>query len=81
METAKRPVAQVFMLVLALLGVGISIYLTLVHYDQKDVPLVCSTRGFINCENVLTSPYALVPGLIGAVCCRRSRWPPKSKVA
>jgi uncharacterized membrane protein len=62
METAKRPVAQVFMLVLALLGVGISIYLTLVHYDQKNVPLVCSTRGFINCENVLTSPYALVPG-------------------
>jgi uncharacterized membrane protein len=41
-------------------GLGISIYLTVVHYTS--VPLVCSTSGAINCELVLSSPYALIAG-------------------
>ena len=63
MMTTRRPAGQLFFIIVAIIGVGISMYLTLVHYDHKDVPLVCSTGGFINCENVLSSPYALVPGM------------------
>lgn len=61
MGAIRRPTGQIFFFVLSLIGVGISIYLTLVHYNTN-VPLACSTSGFINCENVLASPYALVPG-------------------
>jgi uncharacterized membrane protein len=34
--------------------------LTIVHYTS--VPLVCSTTGAINCEQVLSSPYAVIAG-------------------
>ena len=46
--------------VASLAGIGISIYLTAVHYTS--VPLVCSTTGAINCEAVLTSPYSVIAG-------------------
>ncbi len=62
MVTTKRPAGQLFFWIVGLIGAAISVYLILVHYDQQNVPLVCSTRGFINCENVLSSPYAVVPG-------------------
>src|SRR6266516_5115723 len=52
--------SQVLLLVLSLLGVGISIYLTSVHYEN--VPLVCSESGLINCTRVLSSSYSVVPG-------------------
>ncbi len=42
-------------------GIAISGYLTTVHYS--DVPLVCSSSGVVNCEQVLTSSYADVAGL------------------
>jgi uncharacterized membrane protein len=52
--------SQLLLLVLSLLGVGISIYLTSVHYEN--VPLVCSESGLINCARVLSSSYSVVPG-------------------
>jgi len=51
---------QIALLLLSLLGIGIAIYLTAVHYEN--VPLFCSTRGFIDCSRVLSSAYSVVPG-------------------
>ena len=45
---------------LALVGLGISIYLTVVHYAQGQVALLCATSGTINCEQVTTSPESSV---------------------
>jgi len=47
-------------LVAGLAGLGVSAYLTIVHYTS--VPLVCSTSGAINCEQVLSSPYGVIAG-------------------
>jgi uncharacterized membrane protein len=52
--------SQVLLLVLSLLGAGISTYLTSVHYEN--IPLVCSESGLINCTRVLSSAYSVVPG-------------------
>jgi uncharacterized membrane protein len=52
--------SQLLLLVLSLLGAGISIYLTLVHYEN--VPLVCSASGLIDCARVISSSYSVVPG-------------------
>jgi uncharacterized membrane protein len=41
-------------------GLGISIYLTAVHY--AGVPLACPANGTIDCEAVLSSPYAVIAG-------------------
>jgi uncharacterized membrane protein len=45
---------------LSLASAGIAIYLTAVHYENA--PLICSTRGLIDCSRVLASPYSVVPG-------------------
>jgi uncharacterized membrane protein len=42
------------------IGVGISVYLTVVHYAA--IPLVCTTTGIISCERVLSSPYSVIVG-------------------
>lgn len=52
--------SQLLLLVLSLLGVGITIYLTSVHYEN--VPLVCSEGGLVNCARVISSSYSVVPG-------------------
>ena len=52
--------SQFLLLVLSLLGVAITIYLTSVHYEN--VPLVCSDSGLINCARVISSSYSVVPG-------------------
>ena len=52
--------SQFLLLMLSLLGVGITIYLTSVHYEN--VPLVCSESGLINCARVISSSYSVVPG-------------------
>jgi uncharacterized membrane protein len=54
------PGSQFLLLVLSLLGVGISLYLTSVHYEN--VALVCSASGLIDCARVLSSAYSVVPG-------------------
>src|SRR4029077_863992 len=41
-------------------GLGISIYLTAVHY--AGVPLACPASGTVNCEAVLSSRYAVIAG-------------------
>lgn len=48
------------MWVASLAGLLVSAYLTAVHYTS--VPLVCSTSGAVNCELVLSSPYAVIAG-------------------
>ena len=45
----------------AVAGVGISAYLTSVHYSS--VELVCSENGLVNCEQVLKSSYSSVLGI------------------
>jgi uncharacterized membrane protein len=53
------------MIVLAVIGLIVSIYLVLVHYTS--VPLVCSDTGLINCGSVLNSSYAYLLGIPIAV--------------
>lgn len=60
MRQFMRGRASLLMVVLSLIGVGISIYLTSVHYEN--VPLVCSNSGLVDCSRVLASQYSLVPG-------------------
>ncbi len=62
MQLLQRPgrASQFLLLALSLLGVGITIYLTSVHYEN--VPLVCSESGLINCARVISSSYSVVPG-------------------
>lgn len=56
----RRPLDLIALVVLALLGLGISIYLTTVHYTHA--PLVCTSGGIVNCTQVTTSVYSVVPG-------------------
>src|SRR5260370_23344167 len=60
MEKIQRSGGQLLLLILSLVGAGIAVYLTAVHYEN--VPLICSTRGLIDCSRVLSSPYSVVPG-------------------
>jgi uncharacterized membrane protein len=60
MEQIRRAKSQFFVLACSLVGAGIAIYLTSVHYELA--PLACSESGFVNCAHVLSSPYSVVPG-------------------
>jgi len=60
MEKIQRSGGQLLLLVLSLVGAGIAVYLTAVHYENA--PLICSTHGLIDCSRVLASPYSVVPG-------------------
>jgi uncharacterized membrane protein len=53
---------QLTALVLSLAGLGVSIYLTIVHFGSKNF-LICSANGTIDCEKVLTSSQAMVFGI------------------
>jgi uncharacterized membrane protein len=59
-QLAQALPGQTSMAIMALVGSGIAIYLTSVHYAK--VPLICSTSGIVDCASVLTSPYSVVPG-------------------
>ena len=48
--------------VLALAGLGVSIYLTIAHFTSPKI-LVCSDKGFVNCAAVTTSPESIVFGI------------------
>lgn len=51
------------LIVMAIAGIGVSAYLTIVHYAKT--PLVCPgyvSGGFVNCERVTSSAYSVVPG-------------------
>ena len=45
---------------LSVVGLGISIYLTLLHF--AGVAPACPASGAFNCEAVLSSSYAVIPG-------------------
>lgn len=45
---------------MAVAGIGIAAYLTSVHY--LDVPLACPANTLINCAQVTSSAYSVVPG-------------------
>ena len=53
---------QITLFILSLIGTAIAIYLTIVHYNTH-VTLVCSSKGLVNCEHTLSSPYASIPGI------------------
>ena len=54
-----RRIIQYLAVVVSLVGLGDSIYLTIHHYTAEPVP--CAITG--GCEMVLTSPYAEVAGI------------------
>ena len=60
MEIMRRSRAELLLLILSLMGIGIAIYLTAVHYEN--VPLICSSSGLVDCARVLSSSYSVVPG-------------------
>ncbi len=57
--------AEATTLLLSLLGLGLSIYLTYTHFHPG--ALVCSTSGFIDCAKVTTSPQSEVFGVPVAI--------------
>lgn len=60
MKYVQGSVGQILLLLFALAGIGISVYLTIVHYEHV-IP-VCSNTGMLNCARVLSSAYSVVPG-------------------
>jgi uncharacterized membrane protein len=51
---------------LSITGLGVSIYLTIVHYSTA-VSLACPNTGTVNCEKVITSPQSVIAGIPVAV--------------
>jgi uncharacterized membrane protein len=51
---------QALALAAGLAGLGISIYLTVVHYSA--IPVACPATAQLNCEQVLSSPYGVLAG-------------------
>ncbi len=51
---------------LSVAGLGVSTYLTVVHFVSS-IPLVCPATGGINCEKVTNSPWSHVFGIPVAV--------------
>ncbi len=58
-EVRAAPRAELTTLVLALLGLAVSVYLTVEHYTAS-TSLACPETGAINCAKVTTSKYAMV---------------------
>jgi uncharacterized membrane protein len=54
-------------LLLAVLGLAISLYLSVVHYASGVVPLACATGGLVNCELVTSSAESMIGPLPVAV--------------
>ena len=54
---------QVTTLVLAIGGLGVSVYMTIEHFTGN-ATLACSTNSVVNCEAVTTSPEAMVFGVL-----------------
>jgi uncharacterized membrane protein len=53
---------QVTSLVLAIAGLGVSVYMTIEHFTGN-ATLACSTNSVVNCEAVTTSPESMVFGV------------------
>jgi len=67
-ETSRGPAPwlQVGTFVLALAGLGVSVYLTIAHFTESAL-LGCSESGLVNCTKVTTSPQSYVFGIPVAV--------------
>lgn len=74
-EVASAPAAQGWApprwvspasLLLAVVGLSVSTYLTVAHYGTG-VALACPDTGVINCEKVTTSPQSVIAGVPVAV--------------
>jgi len=59
MPNYKTRRTQILFLLLSVVSIGISIYLTVAHYEKA--PVACSTTGIIDCQRVLSSSYSFVP--------------------
>ena len=59
--TTERPWRSLALMGLALAGIGVSIYVTFLHYAH--VAPVCSDTGAIDCKKVLTSPQSVFLGI------------------
>jgi uncharacterized membrane protein len=51
---------QLLALLASVAGLAISVYLTVVHFST--IPLACPANAVVNCEQVLTSRYAVIAG-------------------
>jgi uncharacterized membrane protein len=51
-------------LLLSVAGLGISVYLTLTHYDPGAVPLACPSTSTFNCAAVTTGPWSMIFGVL-----------------
>jgi uncharacterized membrane protein len=58
---AREQAGLTALLLMSVVGLGVSIYLTIVHYNSK-VSLLCTTGGVVNCQSVTTSAYSVIPG-------------------
>ena len=58
--------AEVVTFVLSLIGLGLSIYLTVAHFQGAQI-LACSDSGFINCAKVTTSAQSAFLGIPVAI--------------
>ncbi len=65
-ERGPAPWLQIATLVLALAGLGVSIYLTIAHFTESALA-GCSESGLVNCTKVTTSPESYVFGIPVAV--------------
>ena len=52
--------AQVVAVALSVAGIAVSVYLTVLHFIG--FAPACPTSGTVNCEAVLSSPYAVIAG-------------------
>ena len=65
-ERGPAPWLQITTLVLALAGLGVSIYLTIAHFTESALA-GCTETGLVNCTKVTTSPESYVFGIPVAV--------------
>jgi uncharacterized membrane protein len=60
MRAARDQPGPTTLLVAAVAGLAVSVYLTTVHY--AGTPLVCTSGGVVDCAAVTSSKYSTVPG-------------------
>jgi len=65
-ERGTAPWLQITSFVLALAGLGVSVYLTIAHFTESALA-GCSESGLVNCAKVTTSPQSYVFGIPVAV--------------
>jgi uncharacterized membrane protein len=69
---------QVLALVAGLAGLGVSVYLTVVHYST--IALACPANAVVNCEQVLASSFAVIGGSGMPTSTWRARGPRLARV-